>query len=182
MQRDFSPVNQRNIYDPWGAPGGGAPIRGFDGQIQTRTAGKVASDSSVSIQVVGGGINYNLLKSLSKISAKTERRFVKNEVKCNGKELSFPLHSSLGNGAKLTPKRRSVFSLIFIVNCFSKFNLVRVVIRKLDRKPWELISCLFHCRQSHQQARGTYLSLNRSIFRLYVSLQLTQEWLISGFN
>ena len=32
-------------------------------------------------------------------------------------KLSFLLHSSLDNGARMTPKRRSVFSLIFIVNC-----------------------------------------------------------------
>ncbi|XP_078377986.1 uncharacterized protein LOC144661155 isoform X1 [Oculina patagonica] len=46
IQRDFSPVNQRNVYDPFGRPGAGAPIKDPEGQIQTRTAGKVAHDSS----------------------------------------------------------------------------------------------------------------------------------------
>ena len=32
----------------------------------------------------------------------------------------FLLHSLLDNGARMTPKRRSVFSLIFIVNCIFK--------------------------------------------------------------
>ena len=32
-------------------------------------------------------------------------------------KLSFLLHSLLENGARMTPKRRSVFLLIFIVNC-----------------------------------------------------------------
>ena len=39
-------------------------------------------------------------------------------------KLSFLLHSLLENGARMTPKRRSVFSLIFMVNCISKFNLI----------------------------------------------------------
>ena len=43
-------------------------------------------------------------------------------------KLSFLLHSLLDNGARMTPKRRSDFSLIFIVNCFSKFNLIIVII------------------------------------------------------
>ena len=47
MQRDFSPLNQRNVYDPWGRSGAGAPIKNSDGQIQTRTAGRVTHDSSV---------------------------------------------------------------------------------------------------------------------------------------
>ena len=42
-------------------------------------------------------------------------------------KLSFLLHSLLDNGARMTPKRRSVFSLIFIVNCISKFNLIRIL-------------------------------------------------------
>lgn len=46
IQRDFSPVNQRDVYDPWGRSGAGAPIKDPEGQIQTRTAGKVAHDSS----------------------------------------------------------------------------------------------------------------------------------------
>ena len=33
-------------------------------------------------------------------------------------KLSFPLHSLLDNDAKMTPKRRSVFSLIFTVKSF----------------------------------------------------------------
>ena len=37
--------------------------------------------------------------------------------------INYLLHSLLDNGAKMTPKRRSVFSLIFILNCISKFNL-----------------------------------------------------------
>ena len=40
-------------------------------------------------------------------------------------KLSFLFHSLLENGARMTPKRRSVFSLIFIVNCISKFNFIR---------------------------------------------------------
>lgn len=52
IQRDFSPVNQRDVYDPWGRSGAGAPIKDPEGQIQTRTAGKVAHDSSVSIELV----------------------------------------------------------------------------------------------------------------------------------
>ena len=44
-------------------------------------------------------------------------------------KLSFLFHSLLDNGAKMTPKRRSVFSLIFIVNCISKFNLIRIIIK-----------------------------------------------------
>ena len=43
-------------------------------------------------------------------------------------KLSFLLHSLLDNGAKMTPKRCSVFSHIFIVNCISKFNLIRIEI------------------------------------------------------
>ena len=38
-------------------------------------------------------------------------------------KLSFLFHSLLDNGAKMTPKRRSVFSLIFIVNSFDKPKL-----------------------------------------------------------
>ena len=41
-------------------------------------------------------------------------------------KLSFLFHFLLDNGAKMTPKRCSVFSLIFIVNCISKFNLIRI--------------------------------------------------------
>jgi len=52
IQRDFSPVNQRDVYNPWGRSGAGAPIKDPEGQIQTRTAGKVAHDSSVSIELV----------------------------------------------------------------------------------------------------------------------------------
>ena len=48
VQRDFSPKNKRNVYDPWGRSGAGAPIKDAEGQIQTRTAGKVLHDSSVS--------------------------------------------------------------------------------------------------------------------------------------
>ncbi|XP_068745397.1 uncharacterized protein [Montipora capricornis] len=44
--RDFSPVDKRNVYDPWGRSGAGAPIKDPEGQIQTRTAGKVVHDSS----------------------------------------------------------------------------------------------------------------------------------------
>ena len=40
-------------------------------------------------------------------------------------KLSFLLHSLLNNGANMTPKRRSFFLLIFIVNSISKFNLNR---------------------------------------------------------
>lgn len=54
IQRDFSPVNQRNVYDPFGRPGAGAPIKDPEGQIQTRTAGKVVHDASVSMAVVRG--------------------------------------------------------------------------------------------------------------------------------
>ncbi|XP_073236100.1 uncharacterized protein [Porites lutea] len=46
VQRDFSPKNKRNVYDPWGRSGAGAPIKDAEGQIQTRTAGKVLHDSS----------------------------------------------------------------------------------------------------------------------------------------
>jgi len=46
IQRDFSPVNKRNVYDPWGRAGGGAPIKDLEGQIQTRTAGRVTHDAS----------------------------------------------------------------------------------------------------------------------------------------
>lgn len=52
IQRDFSPVNQRDVYDPWGRSGAGAPIKDPEGQIQTRTAGRVHHDSSVSTEVV----------------------------------------------------------------------------------------------------------------------------------
>ena len=46
-------------------------------------------------------------------------------------KLSFLLHSLLDNGAKMTPKRRSVFSLIFICFIFiftvcAKFNLINL--------------------------------------------------------
>ena len=41
-------------------------------------------------------------------------------------KLSFLLNSLLDNGAKMIPKRRSVFSLIFIVSYISKFNLIRI--------------------------------------------------------
>ena len=51
IQRDFSPPNQRNVYDPWGGSGAGAPIRDLDGQIQTRTAGKVSHDVTVSTKI-----------------------------------------------------------------------------------------------------------------------------------
>ena len=47
--RDFSPVDKRHVYDPWGKSGAGAPIKGLEGQIQTRTAGRVAQDIGVSI-------------------------------------------------------------------------------------------------------------------------------------
>ena len=45
-------------------------------------------------------------------------------------KLSFLLHSLLDNGARMTLKRRSVFSLIFIVNCkifgiLEKWSLMR---------------------------------------------------------
>ena len=50
--RDFSPVDKRNVYDPWGRSGAGAPIKDPEGQIQTRTAGKVVHDSSVSIIII----------------------------------------------------------------------------------------------------------------------------------
>ena len=61
IQRDFSPVNKRNVYDPWGRAGGGAPIKDLEGQIQTRTAGRVTHDASVSIACPGRwGIPYSL--------------------------------------------------------------------------------------------------------------------------
>ena len=44
-------------------------------------------------------------------------------------KLSFLLHSLLENGARMTPKHRSVFSLILIVNCISKFNLIAKLVR-----------------------------------------------------
>ena len=47
-------------------------------------------------------------------------------------KLSFLLHSLLDNGAKMTPKRRSVYSLIFIVICISKFNLIRIFALKMN--------------------------------------------------
>ena len=50
IQRDFSPVNQRDVYNPWGRSGAGAPITDPEGQIQTRTAGRVTHDSSVSTE------------------------------------------------------------------------------------------------------------------------------------
>lgn len=56
--RDFSPVDKRHVYDPWGKSGAGAPIKGLEGQIQTRTAGRVAQDSSVSIIIL---IFYTLM-------------------------------------------------------------------------------------------------------------------------
>lgn len=42
--REFSPVDKRHVYDPWGKSGAGAPIKGLEGQIQTRTAGRVTQD------------------------------------------------------------------------------------------------------------------------------------------
>lgn len=45
--RDFSPEGKQNVYDPWGKSGAGAPIKDPEGQIQTRTAGRVLHDSSV---------------------------------------------------------------------------------------------------------------------------------------
>ena len=48
-------------------------------------------------------------------------------------KLSFLLHSLLDNGARMTPKCRSLFSLIFIINSISKFNLMIFV---------QVISCL----------------------------------------
>ena len=63
IQRDFSPPSQRNVYDPWGGSGAGAPIRDPDGQIQTRTAGKVAHDVTVSTKIfVDINHMYNFLK------------------------------------------------------------------------------------------------------------------------
>ena len=47
--REFSPVDKRHVYDPWGKSGAGAPIKGLEGQIQTRTAGRVTQDLGVSI-------------------------------------------------------------------------------------------------------------------------------------
>ena len=45
----------------------------------------------------------------------------------------------------MTPKRRSVFSLIFIVNCVSKFNLIRIKIKKKIKKKREFtFKQLFH--------------------------------------
>ena len=64
------------------------------------------------------------------------------------KLLFFLLHSSLDNGAWMTPKCRSVFSLIFIVNCISNFNLIKKFfgVKKCSNQfdsnlP---LSCLYH--------------------------------------
>ena len=43
-------------------------------------------------------------------------------------KLSFPFHSLLDNGAGMTPKRRSVFSLIFIVNSILKLYCILLLI------------------------------------------------------
>ena len=61
-------------------------------------------------------------------------------------KLSFLLHSLLENGARMTPKRRSVFSLIFIVNCISKFNIISVFIKGNNRIISNYRKALFACR------------------------------------
>ena len=53
-------------------------------------------------------------------------------------KLSFLLHSLLDNGARMIPKRRSVFPLIFIVNCNSGFSVFiegKLSIKSLERNP-----------------------------------------------
>ena len=52
------------------------------------------------------------------MSEKTERRFGVILAPFSSKECN--------RNARMTPKRRSVFSLIFIVNCISKFNLIKI--------------------------------------------------------
>lgn len=47
VQRDFSPVDKRHVYDPWGRSGAGAPIKDPEGQIQARRALHVSIVSTI---------------------------------------------------------------------------------------------------------------------------------------
>lgn len=48
MSRDFSPKDKRStVYDPFGRPGAGAPIRDTDGKVKTHLIAQVEHDGMV---------------------------------------------------------------------------------------------------------------------------------------
>lgn len=48
MSRDFSPKDRRGtIYDPFGKPGAGAPIKDSDGKLKTHLVAQVEHDCMV---------------------------------------------------------------------------------------------------------------------------------------
>jgi len=50
MSRDFSPKDKRgSIYDPFGKPGAGAPIKDSDGKVKTHLIAQVEHDGMVMI-------------------------------------------------------------------------------------------------------------------------------------
>ena len=88
-------------------------------------------------------------------------------IKCkNVNTLSFLLHSLLDNGARMTPKRCSVFLLIFIVNCISKFNLIKNVLNvKINVLLWKFMNkvvCLHYSLPATTEQKGLFHNLTHT--------------------
>nr|XP_058964974.1 uncharacterized protein LOC131791646 isoform X1 [Pocillopora verrucosa] len=114
MQRDFSPLNQRNVYDPWGRSGAGAPIKNSDGQIQTRTAGRVTHDSS-SMSLSGKKdpqAKQELLTTLQKMSeeSRSRRKAEHEDLLTSEKDVASWLRSGVVGQPSYNPTTKEIIA------------------------------------------------------------------------